>query len=267
MTNEDQLLAQANDTILKRRSETHQSELSDATGALDEVLGRIGQRIKAQESADGRIQYANSKPTDPNAEVKRRLTSLLKHIGRRYEHCALDNYDVKSEKQREVLGTVCTYVGRLEIQIASGNGLVLFGPPGTGKDHLLIGAAREAVSLGFAVLWCNAQDLFGALRDAIDADRPESKVLAEYTAPSVLVLSDPVPQFGRLTEYQANMLWRIIDRRYRDCKPTWMSLNVKSGGEAGEKLGTSLVDRLRDGATYAFCDWPSYRKVSDSPAR
>jgi DNA replication protein DnaC len=208
------------------------------------------------------MRYGNSPPINPGAEIKRRLANLLKHIGRRYEHCTLDNYKTTSDKQRHALEKVRGYVKEIESQVAAGNGLILFGPPGTGKDHLLIGAVREAVSLGFTSSWHNAQDLFGSLRDAIDSERPEAKVLSEYTSPTVLVLSDPVPQFGRLTEYQANMLWRIIDRRYRDQKPTWMSLNIKGGEEAGEKLGTSLVDRIRDGATYAFCDWPSYRKAA-----
>ena len=107
----------------------------------------------------------------------------------------------------------------------------------------------------------NGQDLFGAFRDAIGEHTSEGKIVREYVAPDVLILDDVLPPEGALTDYQASSLYRIVDCRYRVCKPTWASLNAAGGEEASRGMGAQIVDRLRHGALTLFCAWPSYRKA------
>jgi hypothetical protein len=56
------------------------------------------------------------------------------------------------------------------------------------------------------------------------------------------------------------MLFRAIDARYRDYRPTWVTINVGGGDEAEDRMGMQLVDRLRDRAVSIHCNWPSHRK-------
>jgi DNA replication protein DnaC len=142
----------------------------------------------------------------------------------------------------------------------SRSGVLLYGPSGTGKDHLLIALAVEAIKSDVPSFeWVNGQDLFGGARDLMDSHDSELMFVAKYSRPAVLILSDPVPIDGELTNHQANILYRIVDRRYRECRATWVTMNVKDSNDASKRIGAAIVDRLKDDALALFCNWPSYR--------
>ena len=145
--------------------------------------------------------------------------------------------------------------------VTAGGGIVLFGPCGTGKDHLLVAAAREVIAKHSArVEWRNGMDLFGDFRDLIANHGTEREFLTSLVHPDVLVISDPLPPAGSLTEFQSSLLLRILDRRYRQLKPTWISVNVANGQEADARMGAACWDRIKEGALAAYCSWPSWRR-------
>lgn len=190
---------------------------------------------------------------------RRRSTAwddLLRQCGSRYTDASFETYEADTEGQRRVVDALQQHV-----PICSKNGVLLFGPSGTGKDHLLVALARQAIKEDVeSFVWVNGPDLFGAARDLMDSDQSEVSFLAKYRAPAVLILSDPVPLSGSLTAHQSSLLYRIIDSRYRTCRATWVTMNVASGQDAEGRLGVAIVDRLRDDALAMPCNWPSYRK-------
>jgi DNA replication protein DnaC len=192
------------------------------------------------------------------------VETLRQAIGRRYAGCRLDTFTLSDDptdknRQQSALAILQAFVDDLKDRIADGSGLFLFGPAGTGKDHLLSAVMIEAATRGFAVSWVNGQDIFGRMRDMISEDGNESRQLERLTAPAVLAISDPVPPIGDASSFQQSTLLRAIDRRYRDCKPTWVTANVASREEGDSRLGVQLMDRLTDGALTIACGWPSYR--------
>jgi len=189
-----------------------------------------------------------------------RVARFLDQVGTRYRGVSFGTYEVTYDAQRAVVEALKQYAANIEEEVRAGNGVVLFGPPGTGKDHLLVALGVQAAVAGFRVLAVSGLDLFAEARDRIGDDRPEEALVDRLATPDVLVLSDPVPPSGALTDCQAALLLRIIDRRYRDCRPTWVSLNVANGAEADDRMGAAVVDRLKDGALCLHCDWVSYRK-------
>lgn len=173
-------------------------------------------------------------------------------VGARYHGCRLDTFEVSDPKQQAVVDALaaCEF----------DRSIVLFGPPGTGKDHLLIGMAHRAMKARKWVRWHDGESLWRRYRDIIGTETHESEVDVQLTSPDVLILSDPIPPQGSLTEHQLRALFRIVDKRYRERRPTWVSLNVASGDEAAKRMGPQVRDRLRDGGLLLHCDWPSYRK-------
>lgn len=126
---------------------------------------------------------------------------------------------------------------------------------------MIASPARAATLAGKFVTWQNGMDLFGDIRDAMDTGDTERSLVARLVAPDVLYMSDPLPPIGKLTEFQAGLLFRVLDGRYNRRRPTWATINVSSGAELDDRIGPQNGDRLRDGALAIFCDWSSYRKV------
>jgi DNA replication protein DnaC len=191
----------------------------------------------------------------------RRWPAWLNQSSVRSEDCWLKNFDQSHDHQAAAVSQLADYCREAARRVGAGEGLLLFGPKGTGKDHLIVAVARAAIRVGKSVRWQNGMDLFGDIRDAIDKGDAEREIVRRLVAPDVLYLSDPLPPVGNLTEFQGSMLFRILDGRYSRRKPTWCSVNVASGNELDGRMGAQNGDRLRDGALAIFCDWPSYRKV------
>lgn len=188
--------------------------------------------------------------------------AFLAQVGRRHCTCRFDNFETPTDAHRTALESIRRFAEDAFMHFAQGDGIVIFGPPGSGKDHLLIAAgAHVAYQERLRVKLVNGQALFAEMRDRIGKDEPEADFVRGFTRPDVLILSDPVPPSGALSDFQAGVLYRIVEARYSDCKPTWASLNVKDGQEAEARLGAAVVDRLRDGALVIHANWPSYRRA------
>lgn len=173
----------------------------------------------------------------------------------------------------------CTHAGQAEVlqmcrewpeQLHSGGDsktLVLFGPCGTGKDHLALAAAMHSVKLSLetdtpqVLRFANGRDVFARLRDGMDAGDAERLTLGPLQNAGLLVLSDPCG-VGTLTPWQFDVLYRLVDARYVRCLPTIVTLNAATVEAAEQQLGFKTFDRLADGAWLAACQWPSYRRPS-----
>lgn len=194
------------------------------------------------------------------------VVDLLRSIGKRYADCTLATFqpfgnDESQAAQRRVIEQVKVFGRNMAQHTSRGGGLILYGPPGTGKDHLLVALMRHAIMAhGLSVQWCNGQTLFGEFRDNIDRDCSEREMLGRYVRPQILGISDPVPPKGEISNYATSMLYRIIEDRYRELKPTWVTVNVADAKEASRELSGPVLDRLRDSSVAIFCNWPSYRQ-------
>lgn len=194
------------------------------------------------------------------AERGRRWHELVTHVGRRYEGCRLATFEVTSEQQRSVLVSLADFAGNIGVEISAGRNVVLYGPRGTGKDHLLVALLRAAIADGWSVAWRDGQTLYSECRDLIGDEGSEANWFRRYTSPNVLAISDPTPPLGDLkSDWQLATLFRIVDRRYRDLKPTWVTLNAANAEEAQKRIAPNIIDRLTHDALVLRCNWPSYR--------
>lgn len=187
--------------------------------------------------------------------------SVVGKIGDRYAECSFDNFQLSEDPA--IAGRQQSVINRLTDHLNNpkrGRNVVFYGPKGTGKDHLMAAAMRFVCLKGIGVTWINGMDLFSSLRDLMDTDRSEASYLKAFTDADLLAISDPLPPTGELTAYQRQTLFQIVDRRYRDLRPVWVTMNFGKANDAEERMGPQIVDRLRHDALALFCDWPSYRK-------
>jgi DNA replication protein DnaC len=195
--------------------------------------------------------------------VQRQAEILRVSAGQRYAGCRLSNFEATSHYQKRVVETIRQYCQSISDRCRSGEGLVLYGPVGTGKDHLAYVVAVAAVLAELTIGWLVGQDWFGQLRDAIDDGQSEASFISRVARPDLVVISDPLPPGGQLTQYQGAMLFRAIEARYSQGRTTVVTVNLADDAEADQRLGAATWDRLCHGAWKVFCNWESYRR----PAR
>lgn len=215
---------------------------------------------QARREADARMALAEQKARRQGAFAK-----LCERAGQRYSRCLFKNYECKNAAQTAARDACLEYAKSLIEHLSDGKGLVLYGPVGTGKDHLAFAVCSAAtLHHGKSVGWINGQDWFGEIRDQMGDDgQAERYIIMRLCAPDLLVISDPLPPYGNLTQHQATMLYRVVNGRYSLGRATIATLNVSSDEEADARLGAATWDRLCHRAWKIKCDWPSYRK----PAR
>lgn len=190
------------------------------------------------------------------------MISLMNSAGgERFRSCSFKMYEAKSPLQKRILAACQEFANGINERIANCENMLLYGPVGSGKDHLAFATCWIAVmDHGKTAAWINAQDWFGDIRDAMDGDATESSIISRLCNDDILVVSDPLPPFGSLTQYQSSMLYRLVNERYTRNKLTIFTVNVANDSEADERLGAAIWDRMNHGAWKMFCNWASHRK-------
>jgi DNA replication protein DnaC len=218
-------------------------------------------------SDDERRRHAEEREQrERDTEIARCWHEVATDMGRRYHDCRIDNFEFhgtaeEQARQKDVIRKCSDYADDIVNRVASGVGIVLFGPPGSGKDHIMAALIKRAIDCGLKVKWINGLDFFGNMRDSMDSETTEESIFRHLATPAVLAISDPLPPWGPLTTFQSQTMFRLIDRRYRKEKPIWVTANFADGNEAADRIGLAVQDRLRDRAMALQCDWKSYRKT------
>lgn len=151
--------------------------------------------------------------------------------------------------------------------IREARSVLLLGPPGTGKSHLVQAVGYQAIKAGFTVLY---RSIFDVVRDFLhdEAVGGEEKVLARYLKPDLLIVDDM--GMKQLPKHSGEYLFEIIMRRY-EVRSMMMTSN-RPLEDWGKLIGdvpsaTAILDRFLHHAEVIAITGRSYRLKGKSPPR
>lgn len=180
-------------------------------------------------------------------------------IPRRFLDRSLSTFEVTKDWQRVPYETIKGYIDHLEENFERGRCIVMCGLPGTGKTHLAISVALDAISRGKTAVYVTVSDLIARIRDTWGSGKTIDTIDL-YASVDLLILDEVGVQAG--TENEKNILFDVLNRRYGEMLPSIILSNLNQR-DVARYLGQRTWDRLREneGICLNF-NGDSYRKTA-----
>lgn len=249
-----QTLAEAGESLNIERCGLHDVELTRiyiGPKAGEYFCGVCTQEEVKAEERQRVIDYQKS-------ILKARLVSL--DIGKRFWGKTFANYEAKNPGQITALKICQRYADTFADRRKDGDGMILMGKPGTGKNHLAAAVAASVINEGHTVLHTTAIKLVRAFKGTWrkESDDTEGTVVKRFLSPDLLVIDEVGSQFGSQTEQI--FLMEVINGRYGDLLPTILLTNLDEPALCA-CLGDQVVDRFYEGKGQVIVfGWESYRR-------
>lgn len=212
---------------------------------------------------EARLAATRHAEAQEQAERERaRLEAMLGQaaIPRRFMERSLDNFVAETTEQQNALSVTREFAKNFAHHAERGDSLIFSGLPGTGKSHL--GAALlKAVIPEYVGLYITCTGMIRAVRAtwSRDSERTEVDVLREFGTVELLVLDEVGASGG--TDNEQSLIFDILDRRYRDMRPTILLTNLDKSGFKSF-VGDRVFDRMTEVARWVSFDWASYRPTA-----
>ncbi|WVS23931.1 hypothetical protein QkW1_8 [Ralstonia phage QkW1] len=227
------------------------------TGREDRIMWfgcpECSKAAREREEADARAK----EEWERQQRIERRMK--LSGIPMGFRDRTFDSFIAETPEQQHAVSVAREFAENFWTRHApAGTFLVFGGNPGTGKSHLAIAAAQSVMQRGTA-MYLDAMDLIRRVRATWrrDSEQSEEDVLHMLGGTLDLLVIDEIG-VQRGTEDEQMILFDVLNRRYRDLRPTILLTNL--GGKAlAEFLGPRVMDRLMERSIMVAFKWGSHR--------
>ncbi|MGZ4957332.1 MAG: ATP-binding protein [Methylobacter sp.] len=213
---------------------------------------QICSKIRADEEEKFRLEMESQAK---QKKIEKRLNQA--GVPLRFRERNFDNFIASNSGQESAFAIAEAFAKNFEDHLKAGSSLIFSGKAGTGKTHLALSIAQYIMPKHTA-MYINAMDAVRMVRDTWrkNSEKSETDVLDMLGSIDLLVIDEVGVQNG--TENEQVLLFDIINRRYRDMRPTILLTNLGTSGFS-EFITERSFDRLKENGTWVKFDWESYR--------
>lgn len=141
-------------------------------------------------------------------------------------------------------------------------GVVMFGAPGRGKTHLMVGLCRLALDVGRTAVWHNAPVLVERIQDTYSDDAgPTRRQVIEALCRYEVVMLDDLG-WERASADVAGIMYEVVDGLYRARRTVVASTNL-GAREFEKRYDAAVVSRLREMAEFLKIEGRDRRREVD----
>jgi DNA replication protein DnaC len=154
------------------------------------------------------------------AEVERKFA--ISSLGERFENCRFETF-AKRPGTEKAFRLAYDYAERFELYGAES--LLIWGDPGNGKSHLAAAVCHVLKARGKIPVFQTMTELLERIRATFgrQAKEHEREIMTALQDCDLLVLDDLGAE--KVSDWTLDVLFRIIDGRYRAKKPTLFTTN------------------------------------------
>lgn len=171
-------------------------------------------------------------------EIERRFS--ISNVGKRFEESTFENFIQRPGSETAYKQAKKYALGFEEYESLS---LLIWGTYGNGKSRLAAAVATALKDKGKTVVFQSVPELLERIRQTFNKNNTETEqqIMNALLQCDLLILDDIGAE--KVTDWVSDVLFRIIDGRYRKNLPVLYTSNLKPA-ELEEKLGRRIYDRI-----------------------
>jgi DNA replication protein DnaC len=176
----------------------------------------------------------------------------------RFAKMAYNDFKTNCDKAVAVKGRVGDFIKNFKDSMGKGTSFLFSGSTGTGKTHLACATANNIIRKGYSAIYVSSLNYLSKVKAAwnVEAGTSEDEVIESYVKFDLLILDELGK--GELNQKERGMIFRLIDRRSEECKPT-IGITKFSPDKLISLIDDDAVRRLKaGGGGVLLFDWPAY---------
>lgn len=154
-------------------------------------------------------------------------TEKVQEIERAKSVCFADTnmckwcFENDDQKRPDITRVMKNYSDNFQEFLQEGKGIIMYGSVGTGKTYFAACVANRLIESGYDVLMTNFSKIVNQIQSSFDARKEFIESLNRY---SLLIIDDLGAE--RKSEYMQEIVFSVIDARYRAGKPLIITTNL-----------------------------------------